>query len=43
MLHAANDGRMDNDVLQFYGPACELASAEEADINVTYVCKYADQ
>ena len=33
----------EDDVLQFYGAACELASLENSDINVTYVCKYADQ
>ena len=30
------------DVLQFYGPACTAASAEGADVSVTYVCKYAN-
>lgn len=34
---------VDGDILQFYGNACELASQEGADVDVTYVCKYADQ
>jgi hypothetical protein len=34
---------IDGDILQFYGNACELASQTGADVNVTYVCKYADQ
>ena len=34
---------VDGDILQFYGSACELASQTGADVDVTYVCKYADQ
>jgi hypothetical protein len=31
---------LEDDVLQFYGPACEAAGAEGAAVSVTYVCKY---
>ncbi len=31
---------LDDDVMQFYGDACNAAAAPDADVTVTYVCKH---
>ena len=33
---------LEGDVLQLYGPACDAASSGDADVTVTYVCKYSN-
>ena len=41
LQHANGWDLLEGDVLQFYGDACDAAASDGADIEVTYLCKYA--